>query len=89
MEARCQQGHARDLANIAYGHAAHFFIADHGTLEPRDAFGDHAAASLLQRTLATYETDAEFSWRSGLPDTRRCPTTGTSRRCAPRWRRAR
>ena len=56
---------ARDLANIAYGQlAAHFYIANYGTLrDAAEALGSGtAAALLLQKTLdETYKIDAEFS----------------------------
>ena len=55
---------ARDLANIAYGQlAAHFYIANYGTVRAAAAaLGEGAVASLLQKTLdETYRIDAEFS----------------------------
>ena len=69
---------ARDLANIAYAQlAAHFYIANYGTLRgAAEALGDAATASLLQKTLdETYKIDMEFSRlaerlmrHSALPD---------------------
>ncbi len=68
----------RDLATIAYGQlAAHFYIANYGTLRSAaEALGDDAAASLLRKTLdETYRIDMEFSRlaerltrHSALPD---------------------